>query len=194
MFRSRFCITYDLLIFKLIQFFLFLFFVLSSLRRRASSLDFLPEAIGNKATTSPQPSAQTQLQNGSSNNNKAASPFARTTSMSQRSPFRKKVSYQDPPENSISGKLTTCCDTVEIVKLDSSRGFKFYSDYSSFSNYQWLWWDLKTRVIYMVIRSIGVRITWIQLKKQTKTKQNGHHTRYHSHNSLSLFLLGFCCI
>lgn len=72
-------------------------YVDARLRRRASSLDFLPEAINNKSV-SPQPPAH---QNGSIS--KAGSPFARTTSMSQRSPFRKKINHQDMPENSISG-------------------------------------------------------------------------------------------
>ena len=53
-----------------------------SLRRRASSLDFLPE-FANKNCT----------QNGCANNK--ASPFARTASMSQRSPFRKKIAFAD---------------------------------------------------------------------------------------------------
>lgn len=66
-----------------------------SLRRRASSLDFLPEAVG---------APKSLTQNGhTNNNNKNSSPFARTTSMSQRSPFRKKIAYPDSADNSITG-------------------------------------------------------------------------------------------
>ncbi|XP_066934684.1 ankyrin repeat and fibronectin type-III domain-containing protein 1-like isoform X3 [Clytia hemisphaerica] len=76
------------------------------LRRRASSLDFLPEAINNSKVIQ-QAQQQYAQQNGgtqANHNNKASSPFARTTSMSQRSPFRKKVSYQaEQADNSISG-------------------------------------------------------------------------------------------
>jgi len=60
---------------------------MESLRRRASSLDFLPEALGQQNVC---------------NNNKSISPFARTASMSQRSPFRRKIAFPDA-ETSMAG-------------------------------------------------------------------------------------------
>ncbi|XP_057311242.1 ankyrin repeat and fibronectin type-III domain-containing protein 1-like isoform X3 [Hydractinia symbiolongicarpus] len=70
------------------------------LRRRASSLDFLPEAI-HKST-----------QNGTAK----TSPFARTTSMSQRSPFRRKSPFTDSDTS-----ITALFDAIERQEVDEVR-------------------------------------------------------------------------